>query len=115
MFIVVDIGGTKTRVARSSDLESIDEPLIIETSHSYEQGVSTIAETVKRLCGNERVEGISVGITGTISSDHKIPLTTPHLPAWRGRPFARELEVALSTNVWLINDTAQVEIGRAHV
>lgn len=113
MHIVADIGGTKTRIARSDDLEKIGDPLIFDTEQSYERGVATLVESVKRLAGNDHIDAISIGITGSISSDHKMPLTTPHLPGWRGRPLARELEASLGTSVSLINDTAQVGLGEA--
>ena len=113
MFIVADIGGTKTRIARSSDLEKFDEPLIIDTVASYEQGLAKIIETSHLLAAGAKIEGMSIGITGTIDEDGKTPLTTPHLPDWRRRSLGRELEAALATSVHLLNDTAQVGLGEA--
>ena len=113
MYILADIGGTKTRIARSRDLEKIDDPTIISTPVSYEQGIATIIATSKDLARGEKIEAMSVDITGLISEDGKTPLTGPHLPDWRKKPLGRELEAALSTRVHLLNDTAQVGLGEA--
>jgi predicted NBD/HSP70 family sugar kinase len=65
------------------------------------------------MAGPERIDAMAFDITGVVSNDGKTPLTSPHLPDWKERPLARELEAALSTRVNLLNDTAQVGLGEA--
>src|SRR5580658_6728272 len=100
MYIVADIGGTKTRIAKSVDLEGIEDPIIIDTPQSYEEGIAKIIQTSKSIANDERIEGMALDITGVISQDGKSafkkeggsPLTSPHLPDWKGRPLVSELE-----------------------
>lgn len=113
MYIVADIGGTKTRIARSSDLESLDSPLVIDSIQSYEAGITKLIEVSKSLAGKEKIEAIALDITGVISADGKTPLTAPHMQDWRGKPLGRELEGALTTRAHITNDTAQVGLGEA--
>lgn len=113
MYIVADIGGTKTRIARSADLEKFDEPLIIDTPKTYADGIADIIRACRQMAGTDKIDAMAFDITGIVSDDGKTPLTSPHIPDWKGRPFARELEAALSTRVHLLNDTAQVGLGEA--
>ncbi|HUO50022.1 MAG TPA: ROK family protein [Candidatus Paceibacterota bacterium] len=113
MYIVADIGGTKTRIARSKDLESFESPIVIDSIVSYEDGIAKIVEIARSLAGNEKIDAIALDITGVISQDGKTPLTAPHLQDWRGKPLGRELESALTTRVHITNDTAQVGLGEA--
>lgn len=113
MYIVADIGGTKTRIARSQDTESFDSPIVIDSIPSYEEGIAKIIETAKSLAGKEKIDAIALDITGVISQDGKTPLTAPHLQDWRGKSVARELEAALGARVRITNDTAQVGLGEA--
>lgn len=113
MYIVADIGGTKTRIAKTVDLEKIEEPLIIDTPKDYADGIADIIRASRQMGGDEKIEAMAFDVTGVVSADGKIPLTSPHLPDWKGKPLARELEAALSTRVHLLNDTAQVGLGEA--
>src|ERR1700722_17641002 len=113
MYIVADIGGTKTRIAKSADLENIEEPVVIETPKQYEEGIATVIRIVKEIAGDEKIDAVALDIAGLISPDGEIPVAAPHLPDWKGRPLGRELEAALSTRVHVLNDTAQVGLGEA--
>lgn len=113
MYLVGDIGGTKTRMARSEDLEKIDDPIVVDTPAKYEDGIAKVIELAKELSKGERIEAMALDIAGLISADGKVPLEAPHLPDWRGRPLAREMEATLGTRVELVNDTAQVGLGEA--
>ena len=85
MHILVDIGGTKTRVAASRDLESFDKPQIFSTQTKYEAGIVTIVESAKKLAKGEVIERISVGAPGVITPNHQSLLTSPNLPDWKGK------------------------------
>lgn len=113
MYLVGDIGGTKTRMARSDDLEKIDDPIVVPTPERYDEGIANVIKLAKELSKDATIEAISLDIAGLISPDGKIPLEAPHLPDWRGKPLSRELEAALGTPVHLLNDTAQVGLGEA--
>ena len=113
MYIVADIGGTKTRIAKSVDLENIEEPIVVSTPKQYDEGISTFIKMVKELAGEEKIDAIALDIAGLISPDETTPLVASHLPDWKGRPLGRELEAALSTRVRMLNDTAQVGLGEA--
>ncbi len=113
MYIVADIGGTKTRIARSEDLGQLDEPVILDTPQNYNDGVADLIRTCRQMSGGGKIDAMAFDIAGLVSADGNIPVAAPHLPDWRGKALVNELEAALSTKVHLLNDTAQVGLGEA--
>src|ERR1700722_8780354 len=103
MYIVADIGGTRMRIAKSDDLEKLGEPLIVDTPKDYAEGIAGIIGICRQMAGNEKIDAMAFDVTGIVSEDAKVPLTSPHLPDWKGKPLGRELEAALSTSVHLLN------------
>ena len=113
MYLVADIGGTKTRIAKSIDLEKVEEPTVVNTPQNYAEGIALLIQLAKQIAGDEKIEAMALDITGIVDTQGKTPLTSPHLPDWKGKPLGQELEAALSTKVHLLNDTAQVGLGEA--
>lgn len=112
MYVMADIGGTKTRIAGSHDLESFTEPVIFETPPTYAEGIARIIETVRTIIGGETVDMMVMGVPGVVSSDHTTLVSAPHL-AWLNQPIAHDIANAFGTRVHLENDAAQVGLGEA--
>ncbi len=101
MYIVLDIGGTKTRVAASGDLASFGTPIIIDTPQSYDEAMGRIVEASRAVSGGP-IERVAAGMPGG-----------RNLPDWRGKPLAQDLEARLGAPVVLENDAALVGLGEA--
>lgn len=112
MHIVCDIGGTKTRIAGSRDLEHFDEPIILDTPEKYEEGISLIEESIKHLVAGDTVEGIAMGVTGVLVEGKK-SVVHSNVEDWNGRAIADDLASAFGARVYLENDTALVGLGEA--
>ena len=113
MYIVADIGGTKTRIAASSDLEKLSDPIIIETPKLYNDGLAKIVELSKSLAKDEPIVEVALDIAGLVSGDGSMALGAHHLPDWGKKPITGEIAAALGAKVHLMNDTAQVGLGEA--
>lgn len=113
MYIVADIGGTKTRVARSHDLEKFDEPVIIDTVQDYEKGIEAFSEAIGKAAGGEKIDAIATDLAGVLSHDKRMVTGARHLPFWRSHDIVGELEKKFDTKVYMENDTAQVGLGEA--
>jgi glucokinase len=113
MFIVVDIGGTKTRVARSRDLETLDQIVIVATPNDYRSGRDRLIALAQELSGGERVEALAVGAPGVISRDRRTLMHAPNLAGWDGASLVDDLQHVLGAPVILENDTAMVGLGEA--
>jgi predicted NBD/HSP70 family sugar kinase len=113
MFIVVDIGGTKTRVARSRDLETLDQTVIVATPNDYRSGRDRLIALAQELGGVERVEALAIGAPGVISRDRRTLVHAPNLSGWDGAALVDDLQYVLGAPVILENDTAMVGLGEA--
>lgn len=112
MYVLIDIGGTKTRIARSDRLDRFENSIIFPTPQRYDDALRLITERARKLAGGEAIEAMSIGVPAAL--DHKRSIiTAPHLPLWNGYHLANDVEDALSTRVVLENDTALVGLGEA--
>ena len=113
MHILVDIGGTKTRVAATRDLERFDKPDIFSTQTKYEQGIAVLIEAIKKYSKKESIERISIGMPGVVAMDHRSLATQGNIPDWKDKPIADDLEAAVGGKVHIENDTALCGLGEA--
>jgi predicted NBD/HSP70 family sugar kinase len=113
MYILADIGGTKMRIARSNDLLSFDQPIVIETPQRYEDGLQRLVDSALSLAQGKTIEAMAVGFPGVLSHDKRSILSSEHLQGWAGHMFQSDIERAALTSVSLENDTALVGLGEA--
>lgn len=113
-YVLFDIGGTKTRVAVSEDLETFSEPVKFKTPDTCDAGVREIVEAVTSLTSKD-IRGIAGGIRGQLNSDRTELLNDPGGPLekWAEEPLAAMLKKKLKAQVFIENDTAVVGLGEA--
>ena len=70
MYISIDIGGTKSRVASSKDLKSIYNSKKFKTPGDFDSLRLALLETIVEITPDEDIKGICVGIPGIL--DYKI-------------------------------------------
>ena len=113
MYLLFDIGGTKTRIALSHDKTSFSDPVVLETSQDFATGIEAIAEIARELSEGEVIEAAGGGVAGPLNKAKTELINSPHLPDWIRKPLAKELGAALKSPVYLENDTAIVGLGEA--
>lgn len=98
IYLLGDIGRTKTRFAISSDGQTLSELVIKPTPASFDQGLILIEDLINQLVG-ERRAGLCLGVSRKV---------------WPSRPLKSELEKRLSCPVLIENDAALAGLGEAH-
>jgi len=112
MNILLDIGGTKMRIATAGAGEEFSAPRILETPATGDEAMRTIATTAKELVGDSDIQGVYAGVRaydrihGTLR-DH------PRLPMWEGFAIRDALQKSFNTPVLIENDAAVVGLGEA--
>lgn len=114
MYILFDIGGTKTRVAVTSDLETITAVEKFDTPLLYREGLKTVVEAVRKLSGGASITGMAGGIRGPLNHEKTGIVSEKVLTDWVGRALTKDLSKELGTPVYLENDTAIVGLGEVH-
>ncbi len=112
-YFICDIGGTKTRIARTIDLQKFDEPVIFETPDSPEEGIKNIIDHVYKMSEGKEIFSMCIGIAGVLDHDNSMVLKSFHLPAWQNIPIKKIIEEKISAKVYLQNDTDIVGLGEA--
>jgi glucokinase len=115
MFVVFDIGGTKTRVAYSRDGQSFGEPLVFETERDFKIQVKKLKEAASHVSGDRDIKAMAGGVAGPFDETHSRLINSPNIPTWVGLPIKEELERAFSVPIFLENDSAMVGLGEASV
>lgn len=114
MFLLFDIGGTKTRIALSHDGKTHQEPRIITTPKNPEEGIAEFKEIAQELAADEPIEKAVGGIAGPLDREKNALLNSPNLPEWVGFPLHKKLAKELGKiPVFLENDAALVGLGEA--
>lgn len=113
MYIVIDIGGTKTRIGRCDDLDQSVE--IIEkfsTPDTAEEGMGQILSCITALQAD--IAGVSIGIAGVVDRKKKVLLTSPNLPGWTEQPLDGFFAGTVAAeDVLVANDTDLGGLGEA--
>ena len=113
-FILFDIGGTKTRVAVSSDGTTLAEVVSFHTPIDPNEGVKKIIETIAAFNLPSEVSIISGGIRGVLSEERVGIVHDDVLDGWVGFDVTAALQKSYDVPVHLENDAALAGLGEAH-
>ena len=113
MVILVDIGGTKTRVAVSADRVTISGKETFDTPGNPKDALERIRTTVRKLYKGEPLEMAIIGIAGVCSPDRTTIVRAPNLPKWENIFTVSLASQALGVPVYFENDAALGALGEA--
>ncbi len=111
MYILFDVGGTKTRVASSDDLYVITKILKFDTPLVYHEGIKKIKEAIENLLDGKEVTAIAGGIRGPLDYQKTGIVSDTKLLDWVGRSLVDDLKKEYPVPIFLENDTALVGLG----
>lgn len=111
MYLLFDIGGTKSRFAISSNGTSFDEPIIIDTPKKYVEGILAFDEAVKKIAQGRKIEK-AVGCFPGVIVDGKV-FGTPNLVDYEGKLLIYELQRIFGVVPHIENDADLAALGEA--
>ena len=114
MYLLFDIGGTKTRVAVTSDLQTIDRVSKFETPLVFEEAMLRMEKEIALLCDGRIITAVAGGIRGPLDHEKTAIVSETILADWVLKPLAQRLGTICHAPVYLENDTALVGLGEAH-
>lgn len=112
MYILIDIGGTKTRVAVTRDGETFAPPSVFATPQNFDTWLALLHSHVSTITTDGSLRGIIIGLPGTFS-ENGIITKTPNLPLWQHVHLKEHIMQLTKVPVFLYNDTALVGLGEA--
>lgn len=114
MYLVFDIGGTKTRMSTTRNGNELGPVEIWPTPPDFTAGISEIARRVGSLALSGPVTATAVGIAAIMGQDPNQPFRLPHLPGWTGQPLVAEISKITGSEVLVKNDAALAALGEAN-
>lgn len=111
MYILFDIGGTKTRVAATTDLTSFTDVHKFDTPLMYAEGLSVLEDVIDSLCDRKTITAIGGGIRGPLNHEKTGIVSDTQLTDWVGRSLVQDLKSKYDVKVFLENDTAMCGLG----
>jgi len=109
MFLLGDIGGTKTRIALSKNLKNIYEIFVFETKEKYKDFLKVIEKFRGR-----KIRQACFSFAGNFDKNKEKLLYAPNLKDYEGRNLKKDLERILKCKVILENDAVLAGLGEAY-
>lgn len=113
MYLLFEIGGTKTRIGISADGRSIEKSQIIPTPKDFEQFISELKQVAVSLVGTESVKALAGGIAGVLDTEKGVLIKGPHLQGLVDKPLKETLQNVFKASVFLENDATLGGLGEA--
>ncbi|MFA5954931.1 MAG: ROK family protein [Patescibacteria group bacterium] len=113
MYVIFDIGGTKTRIGVSRDKKTF-QSVILPTNLSFVRALGEMKGAVQKLSRGSKIDAVIGGVRA-LDKERGVLRAQPHYPLWAGKPLRRELERMFSAPVFLENDAALAALGEATV
>lgn len=112
MYLLLDIGGTHTRLA-VSNRKKLEDIKIFDTPQSFEGGIKRICEQMHIISKRKKFNAVAGGVAGPLNQDKSRLVNAPNLKNWIQKPLKEELQKRLETTVYLENDAALAGLGEA--
>jgi len=102
MNLLLDIGGTKTRIAVSKNLDKLDAVKVIPTNKNYKKFLSEVKQIADGFC--KKYKAVCAGVPSSVS---KIGIIQPpNLKNFRGKNIKNDLEKIFNfEKIFVLNDT----------
>ncbi len=124
MYVLFDVGATKTRVGIADIIGGILDSVIIPTPSDYHAGLAAIENAVScrlndfdtaRLSRAGSIDAVVGGVAGVFDRNHEALLGGGNIKNWAGKPIKKMLTDMFRAPVILENDAALAGLGEAVV
>lgn len=111
--LAVDIGGTKTAIARvlENGVVETKEEIPTEAQRGGEQLLARIAKRLMKMGQQQEIVGVGVGSAGQIGHRGEVLSATHTFVHWRGINISERLTAMTSWPVKVINDVQAMGLG----
>lgn len=113
MYLLFEVGGTKTRIGFSQDGNNIHSSQIIPTPQDFEQFIPKLKEIASTLSGTGTIKALAGGVPGVFDPQKVVLIAAPHIPKWIGKPLRETLQDVFRVPVFLENEVALGGLGEA--
>lgn len=113
MYLLFDIGGTKTRLGFSENGQEIDQHEIFFTPSEFKDGMALFEEFITKYSLRGKIKTTIGGIAGPLDKEKTKLVSSPNLPFWALKTVKEHISRITESPVILENDTALFGLGEA--
>lgn len=113
MMLLIDIGGSMTRVSAEQEKGVLLPPLIFPTEPDIDAGIARISHAARTLLSSEEPHLVVAGIAGQVTKDGVLR-KGPNLPLWEGHDIREKLSREFGAPSYVANDAVLGAMGEAH-
>jgi glucokinase len=114
MYISIDLGGSKTRVASSKDLNEIHKFERFKTSPDLEVERRLVNEAIQNVSDGEDIEYICIGVPGFVDRQSRTFSKIVNYPELTGKPYESFFDLDLTNTPLVVeNDAALAGLGES--
>lgn len=113
MFLLIDIGGTNTRLATASSFDAFTALIKFPTPPIFTDAITVLSTQIRSLIADQPCQGVIAGLPGTMNKETGCLAASPNLGGWVGHPIQAKLENITHAPVRIINDSALAGLGEA--
>ncbi len=113
MYLTIDIGGTKTLLARMDEKGRIEDSIKFPTPQDFNEFKGLLAENIEKLT-TESWRLVCVAAPGKIDRDNGIGIAFGNLP-WQNAPIREAVQSVVKANVLIENDAKLAALSEARL
>lgn len=113
MYLAVDIGGTKTLLARFTADGKIDQSFKFPTPQDYGEFKTQLAENIA-LAAKEPWQAVCVAAPGKVDREQGLGIAFGNLP-WQNVPLVADIKALVNCDVYLENDVKLAGLSEARL
>jgi len=115
MYITLDIGGSKGRIALFASLEkqSLINIIYLTIQDDFESDVNKIMNGIDSLVMGKQINGIALGIAGSVNEKETGIMNSGNLKSWENIDLKKMFKEKYSCNVIIGNDTYMAGFAEA--
>lgn len=113
MFLLLDIGGTHTRIGLSEDGETLTQLLRCQTPETAHELIPLWKKEIAPKLHGADITAAIVGVPGSLSKDKMAVVHAPALPGWEQTSLYADMATLVDAPVYFENRVALAGLGEA--
>lgn len=113
MYLVFNIGATKTKIGVSDNLSHINKKKIFETDSNFNKFLFSFEKEIDSFGVGKNFKKVVGGIAGVFDESRQKLIKSPNLPNWENLPIKVLLDEVVEAPVTLENDTDLEALGES--
>jgi len=115
MYLLFDLGGTKTRCAVSKDGKSFEDVHIYKTPHEYKEGLELFTSIKAELIGDKTLKAVIGGVAASFDrKGEELVGGGRQIHNWLNKPIKKDLAKIFGAPIHIFNDTMMGGLAQSH-